>query len=55
MGQKKNSTKINPNEIKARDPLMVALICGTTKAGVYKDLKKDSNKYRARGKYRGED
>lgn len=36
--------KINPNEIKVRDPMMVRLICGATKAGVRSDRRKECNK-----------
>lgn len=36
--------KINPNEIKTRDRLMVALIQGVTKSGVFKDRRKEANR-----------
>lgn len=55
MGKQNKAIKVNPNEIKVRDFLMVALINGATKGGVYRDRKKDTNKYQARGKYRGEE
>ncbi len=42
--------KIDPNKIKTRDRLMVALINGATKSSVQKDQKKEENKKRARKK-----
>lgn len=47
---KKPKTKIDPNKIKTRDRLMVALINGATKSSVKKDEKKEENKKRARKK-----
>ncbi len=41
---------IDPNEIKTRDPYILMIIAGATKASVYKDLKKDKNKYECRRK-----
>lgn len=46
---------INPNKLKTRDHLMVALICGVTKAGVQKNHHKEANRTKCRGRYRGED
>lgn len=37
-------TKINPNNLKTRDQLMVALIQGVTKAAVFKDRRKEANR-----------
>ena len=42
--------KVNPRSIKSRDYLTVALISGATKAGVFRDNRKHTNKYAARGK-----
>lgn len=42
--------KLNPDEIKTRDPLLQALICGATKGGIHKDRKKDANKRKCRKK-----
>jgi hypothetical protein len=42
--------KINPNAVKTRDPLMVKLINGATKAGIKPDRKKKLNKAKCRGK-----
>ncbi len=42
--KKKTPTKINPNTLKIRDPLIQKLIGGATKAGVQKDKKKEANK-----------
>jgi hypothetical protein len=36
------TNRINPNELKTRDPLMVLIIQGVTKAGVQVDRKKES-------------
>jgi len=44
----KKSKHINPNEIKTRDWCMVLIINGATKAGAYKDRRKDRAKYRCR-------
>jgi hypothetical protein len=35
---------INPNLLDTRDPLMVQIINGVTKAGVHKDRKKEANR-----------
>jgi hypothetical protein len=43
-------TKINPNEIRTRDYLMLELIRGATKAGVQVDRKKEQSKHRCRQK-----
>lgn len=42
--------KVNPRSIKSRDPFMVAIITGVTKAGAFRDNRKHTNKYAARGK-----
>lgn len=55
MGKQNKAIKVNPNKIRSRDELIVRLINGATKGGVYRDRKKDTNKYQARGKYRGEE
>lgn len=44
----KPKDKINPNELKTRDPNQLALILGATKAGPQKDRKKEKDKYKAR-------
>lgn len=36
--------KVNVNKIRVRDPLMVAIICGVTKAGTHRDRKKEANR-----------
>jgi len=41
---------IDPNEIETRDPLMLLIIGGATKAGVHRDRKKQSSKDACRGK-----
>jgi hypothetical protein len=41
---KKANHSINPNDIKTRDYLIVAIITGTTKSGIYEDEKKKRNK-----------
>lgn len=45
---------IDPNLIPSRDTLIVALICGATKAGIQKDRKKEKNKKACRGKIKDE-
>ena len=45
--------KLNPNKIKTRNYLMVALICGATKASVHRDERKEANKAACRN-YKGE-
>jgi hypothetical protein len=42
--------KINPNEIKTRDPFMMMIIGGVTKANVEVDQKKEKNKKKCRVK-----
>jgi hypothetical protein len=42
--------RIDPNQLKVRDPLILALINGATKAGVQKDRKKEASRKRARKK-----
>jgi len=44
------SIKVNPRSVKSRDPFMVAIINGVTKAGTFRDNRKHTNKYAARGK-----
>lgn len=44
--------KLDPNQIKTRDPLLLALIRGATKAGVAKDRKKEASRKACRGKHR---
>lgn len=46
----KKPKTINPNRLKVRDPLMVKLINGHTKAGVQKDRRKEENKTTCREK-----
>jgi hypothetical protein len=46
--------KINPNELKTRDYLMIKLINGATKANVTKDKKKEASKSACRGKVKDE-
>lgn len=49
---------INPNLLDTRDPLMVQIINGVTKAGVHKDRKKEANRKACRIKvdmHNGED
>lgn len=40
----KTPTTIDPNRLKVRDPLMVRIINGITKAGVQVDRKKEQNR-----------
>jgi hypothetical protein len=49
---------INPNLLDTRDPLMVQIINGVTKASVHKDRKKEANRKACRIKvdmHKGED
>lgn len=57
MSKKKapKSMKIDPNTIKTRDYLLLKIIGGATKAGVYTDRKKEENKRKSRQKVRRED
>jgi hypothetical protein len=41
---------IDPNEIATRDPLMLVIIGGATKASVHKDRKKQASRDACRGK-----
>ena len=41
--------KVNPRSIKSRDPFMVAIINGVTKAGTFRDNRKHTNKFACRG------
>jgi hypothetical protein len=41
---KEEGMTINPNLLDTRDPLMVQIINGVTKAGVHKDRKKEANR-----------
>ncbi len=43
------SIKVNPRSIKSRDPFMVAIINGVTKAGTFRDNRKHTNKFACRG------
>lgn len=54
---KKNEKKmvIDPNEIKVRDELLMALINGVTKGGVQKDRKKEQDKKKCRKPVREDD
>ena len=47
--------KLNPNKIKVRNYLMVALINGATKSGVQRDERKEANRRACRGACRGEE
>lgn len=49
------SITIDPNEIKVRDSLMVALINGATKGGVQQDRRREASRKACRGRYKGED
>jgi hypothetical protein len=42
--------KIDPNQLKTRDHLVVLLITGVTKAGVHRDIRKEENKKACRKK-----
>lgn len=48
--ENKAKKKIDPNEIKTRDPLMVSIINGATKGGIQKDKKKEDDKKKCREK-----
>jgi hypothetical protein len=39
---------INPNTLKTRDPLMLLIIGGATKAGIRKDRRKEKNRKECR-------
>ena len=55
---KEEGMTINPNLLDTRDPLMVQIINGVTKAGVHKDRKKEANRKACRIKvdmHNGED
>lgn len=41
--------KVNPRSVKSRDPFMVAIIKGVTKAGIFRDNRKHINKNACRG------
>jgi hypothetical protein len=45
---KKTPDKIDPNKIKTRDLLLLALLRGATKAGIQKDRKKEASRKAAR-------
>lgn len=47
--------KINPNLLKTRDPFMLAIILGATKAGVAKDQKKEKERKRCRRRVKKEE
>jgi hypothetical protein len=42
--------KVNPRSVKSRDPFMVAIINGVTKAGTFRNHRKHNNKNACRGK-----
>jgi len=44
----KTPDKIDPNKIKVRDEVMLALILGASKANVEKDRKKEASRKRCR-------
>lgn len=46
---------INPNKVKTRDPLILAIIGGATKSGVHTDKKKEENRTRSRKRVKPED
>ena len=46
---------IDPNEIKVRDPLMVQIINGITKAGYHENKKKRASKYACRKRTTADD
>lgn len=45
------SIKLDPNELKTRDLLLVRLINGATKAGVRRDARKEANRRECRGRW----
>ncbi len=47
--------KIDPNKVKTRDPLMVAIINGATKSGTHKDRRRERNRNECRRKIRQEE
>lgn len=47
--------KLDPNKLKTRNQLMVALINGVTKSGVQKDQRKEAAKKACRRKVRRDD
>ncbi len=49
---KKTPQQLNPNTIRARDYLLVALIKGATKAGAHQDRRKEASRWACRGRYR---
>lgn len=53
--EKGKKVTIDPNEIRVRDELLMALINGATKGGVQKDKKKESSKKKCRIKPTEED
>lgn len=53
---RKKTQRIKPQDVKTRDPLMVALINGATKAGVEKDQRKEKSRRECREfKYKGDE
>ena len=42
---------IDPNEIATRDPLMLLILAGATKAAIHKDRKKQASKDACRGRH----
>lgn len=55
MSQQIEEIKIDPNEIKTRDPYILMIISGATKASTHKDMKKENNKYECRRKVNRDD
>ena len=55
MSKKEKKVTIDPNEIRVRDELLMALINGATKGGVQKDKKKEDSKKKCRAKPTEED
>lgn len=55
MSKKDEKVTIDPNEIKIRDELLMALINGATKGGVQKDQKKENSRKKCRTKPTEED
>lgn len=52
---KASKGKIDPNKLKTRDHLMVAVINGATKSGIQPDRKKEENRTRSRKRVKLED
>jgi hypothetical protein len=54
MNPANKNKKLNPNNIKTRDLLMVRLIQGATKAGTHRDERKEANRRACRDFKRGD-